>query len=231
MKTKSWEVEVSADWETLRIILSDPKKTLPFFPYFEELRGEGVHFKVPRFIFNFGYEFEFDVGFGEGEAIYTFRRERGILTVTFKMVEGKLRVTASWAGFGEAIMGKPLENFARGIATAIKEFCASMKCPGVKIEGESGEVEHITPETAPAFLKRLAVELGTDFVVEGRAGDGTYLSAEIRGGNLRHLTVKTGISESVIDINVPVVELDSEPFEGLPLGKKFKIWTKKLQTI
>ncbi|WP_297506843.1 hypothetical protein [Thermococcus sp.] len=228
MKTKSWEVEVSADWETLRLILSDPKKTLPFFPYFEELRGERVRFKVPRFIFNFGYEFELDVGFGEREAIYTFRGERGILTVTFKMAGGKLRVTASWAGFGEAIMGKPLENFAKGIATAIGEFCASMKCPGVKIEGESGQVEHITPETAPAFLKRLAVELGTDFVVEGRAEDGTYLSARIEKGRLKSLKVKTDKGESVIEADLPVVELGSELFEGLPLNKKFTVKAEKL---
>ncbi|WP_297501931.1 hypothetical protein [Thermococcus sp.] len=228
MKTKSWEVNVSADWETLRLILSDPKKTLPFFPYFEELRGDRVRFKVPRFIFNFGYEFEFDVGFGEREAIYTFRGERGILTVTFKMVGGKLRVTASWAGFGEALMGKPLENFARGIATAIREFCTSMKCPGVKIEGESGQVEHITPETASAFLKRLAVELGTDFVVEGRAEDGTYLSARIEDGRLKSLKVRTDKGESVIEADIPVVELGSELFEGLPLNKKFAVKAEKL---
>ncbi|ASJ06883.1 STK_08120 family protein [Thermococcus pacificus] len=228
MKTRSWEVEVSADWETLRVILSDPKKTLPFFPYFGSIEGDVVRFKVPRFVFNFGYEFEFDVGFGEREAIYTFRGERGILTVTFKMIREKLRVTASWAGFGEALMGKPLENFAKGIAEAIKEFCSSMKCPGVKIEGESGEVEHITPETAPAFLKRLVVELGTDFVIEGRAEDGTYLSARIEGGRLKSLKVRTDKGESVIEADVPVVELGSELFEGLPLEKEFKIMVRKM---
>ncbi len=228
MKTKSWEVEVSADWETLRLILSDPKKTLPFFPYFEELRGDRVRFKVPRFIFNFGYEFEFDVGFGEGEAIYTFRGERGILTVTFKMAGEKLRVTTSWAGFGEAIMGKPLENFARGIATAIGEFCASMKCPAVEISGGEGWAEYITPETAPALIKRLAVELGANFVIEGRAEDGTYLSAEIRDGNLKSLRVRMENAESVIETDTPLVELGSEPFEDLPLDRKFKIRANKL---
>ncbi|WP_456366303.1 hypothetical protein [Thermococcus sp.] len=212
----------------LKIILSDPKKTLPFFPYFEELRGGGVRFKVPRFIFNFGYEFEFDVGFGDREAMYTFREERGILTVTFKMVGGKLRVTASWAGFGEALMGKPLENFAKGIATAIREFCASMKCPGVEIGGREGWVEYVTPETAPAFIKRFAVELGADFVVEGTAEDGTYLSAEIRDGNLKSLRVRRGSAESVIETDTPLIELGSEPFEDLPLDRKFKIKAKKL---
>lgn len=229
MKMKSWEVDVSADWETLRIILSDPKKTLPFFPYFEELRGYRVRFKVPRFIFNFGYEFDFDVGFGDREAIYTFRGERGILTVAFKVAGEKLRVTASWAGFGEALMRKPLENFARGVATAINEFCSSMKCPVVKFTGESGEVEHISPETAPAFIKKLAVELGTDFVVEGIAEDGTHLSAEVKDGNLKYLKVKTKTSESLIDTDVPVTNLQSEHFEGLPLGKKFRIRARKIK--
>ncbi len=228
MKTKSWEVDLSADWETLRIILSDPKKTLPFFPYFEELKGNRVRFRVPRFIFNFGYEFEFNVGFGEREAIYTFKGERGILTVTFKMMGEKLRVTASWAGFGETLMGKPLENFAKGIATAIREFCSSAKCPGVKIERGDGKVENITPETAPAFLKRLAVELGTDFVVEGRAEDGTYLSARIEKGRLKILEVKTEKEESIIETDIPVVELGSELFEGLPLNKKFVVKAERL---
>ncbi|MDV3104818.1 hypothetical protein [Thermococcus waiotapuensis] len=168
------------------------------------------------------------VGFKENSAVYTFTGERGILTITFEVSGGKLRVTASWAGFGESLMGKPLENFAMGIAEAIKEFCSSMKCPATEINSEGGWVEHITPETVPALIKRLAVELGTDFVVEGTAEDGTYLSAEIRGGNLTHLTVKVETSESVIHMDVPVVKLDSEPFEGLPLGKKFKIQAKKL---
>ncbi len=228
MKTRTREVELPYGWETLLLILSEPKKTLPFFPYFEEFKGDRVKFRVPRFIFNFGYEFSLDVGIGRNEVIYTFRGERGILTVTFQMAGKKLRVTASWAGFGEAFMGRPLENFAKGIAEAIKEFCSSMACPVVKFHGSEGEAEHITPETAPALVKRVAMEFGRDFILEGEADDGTYLAVKVQDGNLRELRVRQGMKESVIEADVPFMELGKEPFEGLPLDKKFKIRARKI---
>ncbi|NJE55131.1 hypothetical protein [Thermococcus sp. 21S9] len=228
MKSKSFEVELPYGWETLQVILSEPEKTLPFFPYFESFQNGRVRFKVPRFIFNFGYEFELDVGMGRDEAIYTFRGDKGILTVTFKMQGRKLKVTASWAGFGETFMGKPLENFAKGIAEAIKEFCSAATCPLVRFSGSEGEVEHITPETAPALVKRIALELGKDFILEGESEDGTYLSIKVVDGNLKELRVRQGMKESVIEADVPVVELGPELFEGLPLDRKFKIRARKI---
>ena len=228
MKTRSWEVELPYGWETLLVILSEPKKTLPFFPYFDGIDGNRVRFKVPRFIFNFGYEFRLDVGIGRDEVIYTFEGERGILTVKFGMSENKLLVTASWAGFGETFMGKPLQNFARGMAEAIKEFCSSVACPVVRFQGNEGEVEHITPETAPALIKRIAMELGKDFVLEGEAEDGTYLAVKVQDGKMRELRVKQGMRESVIEADAPIMELGSEPFEGLPLDRKFKIRARKI---
>ncbi|WP_297465131.1 STK_08120 family protein [Thermococcus sp.] len=227
MKSKSVEIDVPASWETLQVILSEPERTLPFFPYFESFQNGRVRFKVPRFIFNFGYEFELDVGIGRNEVIYTFRGEKGILTVTFKMIGRKLRVTASWAGFGEALMGKPLENFAKGIAEAIREFCSSMACPVVRFHGSEGEVEHIIPETAPALVKRVAMEFGKDFILEGEAEDGTYLAIKVKDGNLKELRVRRGMKESAIEADVPVIELGKEVFEGLPLDKKFKIRARK----
>ncbi|QDA32349.1 hypothetical protein FH039_05250 [Thermococcus indicus] len=230
MKTKSWEVEISHPWESLQVILSEPEKTLPFFPYFEDIQGDRVRFKVPRFIFNFGYEFKLTVGFQEHRAVYTFTGDRGILTITFEVVGGRLRVSASWAGFGEALMGKPLENFARGIAEAIKDFCsARASCPVARITGKEGVVEHITSETAPALIKRVSWELeGKDFLLEGRAEDGTRLSAEVRGGKLVRLVVYESGRRSVIESDVPVLELDGEVFRGLPLEKRFEIKVREL---
>lgn len=229
MKSRSWEVEVNVDWDVLKTILSEPKKTLPFFPYFKEFDDQKVRFEVPRFIFNFGYEFELDVGFGNSEAIYTFRGERGILTVTFKVQNGRLKVTANWAGFGEALMGKPpLEIFAKGIAEAVKEFCLSSLCPVVKVSSEEGEVIKINAESAPALLKRLSLEFGTSFIVEGTADDGTYLAAKVVNGKLVELRLKQGTRESVISTDVSVVELDEGLFEDLPLDRNFKIKVRRL---
>lgn len=125
-------------------------------------------------------------------------------------------------------MGKPLENFARGIAEAIREFCSSMACPVVKFNGSEGEVEHITPETAPALVKRIAMEFGKDFLLEGEAKDGTYLAVKVQDGNLRELRVRQGMKESVIQADVPIVKLGPELFEGLPLNKKFRIRARKI---
>lgn len=230
MKTKSWEVPISYPWESLQVILSEPEKTLPFFPYFEGIEGNRVRFKVPRFIFNFGYEFGFTIGFQGKKAVYTFTGDRGILTITFEVAEERLRVTASWAGFGEALMGKPLENFARGIAEAIRDFCdAQASCPILKLEEYGGTVEHVTPETAPALLKRISWELmGRDFVVEGTAEDGTTLSATVRDGRLVRLDVgEPSGKKSAIEADIPVLELGSDLFKGLPLGKDFKIVVRK----
>jgi hypothetical protein len=231
MKTKGWEIELPYPWESLQVVLSEPEKTLPFFPYFESISGTKVRFKVPRFIFNFGYEFDLTVGFQEGRAVYTFTGDRGILTITFDMEGKRLRVTASWAGFGEAFMGKPLENFARGIAEAIGDFCsAQASCPVAKISGNEGVVEHITPETAPALIKRVSWELeGRDFLLEGKAEDGTRLSTEVRGGKLVRLVVEDPSGRrSVIESDVPVLELDGEVFRGLPLEKRFEVKVREL---
>lgn len=230
MKTKSWEVKLPASWESLKIILSEPEKTMPFFPYFESIEGMKVKFKVPRFIFNFGYEFELAVGFQENKAVYTLTGNRGILTITFEMRGNNLKVTASWAGFGETLMGKPLENFAKGIAEAIREFCsAQMACPVVK-ETPTGRIaENITPELAPALIKRVFWELeGADFVMKGTAEDGTVLRVEIREGKLTRLVVEDGGNITDIEADVPVLELDKDLFEDLPLDKRFTIEIKKL---
>ena len=231
MKTKSWEVPISHPWESLQVVLSEPEKTLPFFPYFESIEGDRVRFKVPRFIFNFGYEFRLTVGFQERKAVYTFTGDRGILTITFEMSGERLHVTASWAGFGEALMGKPLENFSRGIAEAIKDFCdAQASCPVARLTGSEGVVEQITPETAPALIKRISWELkGKDFVVEGTAEDGTSLSATVRDGKLVRLDGRDPSGKrSTIEADVPVLELGSDLFEGLPLEKEFKIRVREI---
>ncbi len=231
MKTKSWEVPISHPWDSLQLILGEPKKTLPFFPYFESLEKETVRFKVPRFIFNFGYEFRLSVGFQGKRAVYTFTGDRGILTITFESVGGRLRVTASWAGFGETFMGRPLERFARGIAEAIRDFCeAQASCPIAEIREESGIVEHVTPETAPALIKRIAWELnGADFTIEGKAADGTYLSAIVQDGKLVELRVKDSKGKaSTIEADVSILELDETLFRGLSLDKKFEIAVRRL---
>jgi hypothetical protein len=226
LKSRSWEVELNANWEALKTILSDPKKTLPFFPYFKEFRGNRVRFEVPRFVFNFGYEFDLDIGFGERAVIYTFTGERGILTVIFRFEGNRLKVTASWSGFAERIMGKPLGIFAKGIAEAVKEFCSSATCPVIRLEGE-GEVAMITPESAPAFLKRVVIEHGLNVLVEGRAEVGTYLAAKIVGGKLTELRVKQGINESIVETDVSVLELDESLFYDLPLNMKFRVKVRK----
>ncbi|ANF23150.1 hypothetical protein [Thermococcus piezophilus] len=231
MKTKSWEVELIHPWESLEVILSEPEKTLPFFPYFESIEGDTVRFKVPRFIFDFGYEFKLAVGFQKRKAIYTFTGDRGILTVTFEMTGSRLRVTASWSGFGEVFMGKPLETFAKGIAKAIQDFCsAQAACPVMTITEEKGIVEHVTPETAPALIKRISWELkGKDFILEGISGDGTVLSAMVRDEHLVELKVKEKEGrETIIQAEVPVLELTPELFEGLPLKEKFEIKVKRI---
>ncbi|ACJ15925.1 hypothetical protein TON_0440 [Thermococcus onnurineus NA1] len=231
VKTKSWEVEIPHPWESLEVILSEPEKTLPFFPYFESISGDTVRFKVPRFIFDFGYEFKLAVGFRKMGAVYTFTGDKGVLTVTFEMIGNKLKITASWSGFGEMFMGKPLEIFAKGIAEAIRDFCnAQAACPVVAIAGEEGIVEHITPETAPALIKRISWELqGQDFTIEGVSEDGTILSATVKNGYLVQLAVRDAQGmETTIEAEVPVLELTSELFEGLPLREKFKIKVKRL---
>jgi len=231
MKRKSWEVEIRHSWESLQVILSEPKKTLPFFPYFESLKGDRVYFKVPRFIFDFGYEFQLAVGFREKSAVYTFTGDRGILTVSFEMVENNLKVTASWSGFGELFMGKPLETFAKGIAEAIRDFCnAQATCPTVQLTGDEGTVEHITPENAPAIIKRISWELnGGDFILEGTADDGSHISAEVREGKLlRLIVVEPNGKRSIIESDVSVLELDENLFNGLPLNKNFKVKIKRL---
>ena len=229
MKSKSCEVKLPYGWETLQIILSEPEKTMPFFPYFESIEGTKVKFKVPRFIFNFGYEFELAVGFQENRAVYTLTGNRGILTITFEMKGNKLKVTASWAGFGEAFMGKPLENFAKGIAEAIKEFCsAQAACPVVKETPQRRIAENITSELAPALIKRVFWELeGADFTMMGTAEDGTVLKVEVREGKLTRLVVEENENTTTIEADIPVLELDKELFEGLPLDKKFTIEIKR----
>ncbi len=231
MKIKSCEVELPHSWESLQVILSEPKKTLPFFPYFESLHDDTVRFKVPRFIFDFGYEFKLALGFRKNGAVYTFTGEKGVLTVTFEMEGNRLKVTASWSGFGELLMGKPLENFARGIAEAIKDFCsAQATCPVLELESDEGVVHHVTPESAPALIKRIVWELrGEDFVLSGVSEKGVRLSVTVREGRLVRLTVRDPLNkETVVEADLPVLEIGPELFEGLPLDDTFKIKVRRI---
>ncbi|WP_206203996.1 hypothetical protein [Thermococcus sp. ES12] len=231
VKTRSYEVELPHSWDSLQVILSEPEKTLPFFPYFENLHNDTVRFRVPRFIFDFGYEFTLALGFRKNAAVYTFTGEKGVLTVTFEMHGKKLRVTASWSGFGELLMGKPLENFARGIAEAIRDFCsAQATCPALELESDEGVVHHVTPESAPALIKRIVWELrGDDFILEGVSNRGVRISATVRGGRLVRLTVKDPLNkETVIEADLPVLEIGPELFEDLPLDDTFRIKVRRI---
>ncbi|ASJ12194.1 hypothetical protein [Thermococcus thioreducens] len=231
MKIKSYEVELPHSWDSLQVVISEPEKTLPFFPYFESLHGDTVRFKVPRFIFDFGYEFKLALGFMKNGAVYTFTGEKGVLTVTFEMQGKGLKVTASWSGFGELLMGKPLEIFARGIAEAIRDFCsAQATCPVLELESEEGVVHHVSPESAPALIKRIVWELrGEDFVLEGISEKGVKLSATVRNGRLVRLTVRDPLNkETVVEADLPVLEVTPELFEGLPLDGAFKIKVRKI---
>ncbi|WP_342667067.1 hypothetical protein [Thermococcus celericrescens] len=98
-----------------------------------------------------------------------------------------------------------------------------------KIRNGRGVVERVTPETAPALIKRVSWELkGEDFVLEGRAEDGTFLSAAVRGGKLTRLTVGDPEGKkSIIEADVPVLELGSDLFEGLLLNREFTIEVKR----
>nr|WP_206204487.1 hypothetical protein [Thermococcus sp. 21S7] len=214
------------------MILSEPEKTLPFFPYFESLHDDTVRFNVPRFIFDFGYEFTLALGFRKNAAVYTFTGEKGVLTVTFEMQGKRLKVTASWSGFGELLMGKPLENFARGIAEAIRDFCsAQAACPVLELESDEGVVHHVTPESAPALIKRIVWELrGGDFVLEGVSEKGIRISATVMGGRLIRLTARDPLNkETVVEADLPVLEISPDLFEGLPLDDTFRIKVRRIR--
>lgn len=220
MKSKTFEVDLSYGWGSISWILSRPEKTLPFFPYFKELRGNKVRFEVPRFVFNFGYEFTLDYSIQENKAIYTFRGEKGILTITFEMDENKLKITASWSGFGEILMGKPLENFTRGIGTAIAEFCSAAKCP---IQAREETVENLTPDLLVALIKRAVLEVGRNFRLEGQSEEGSYFSIIVSDGVLRELKIKKESRESIVKAEVPVTSLDGDLFSDVPTNMRFRI--------
>ncbi len=223
MKEKSCKIELSHSWENLKLIISDPGRTLKFFPYFKDIRGDVVRFEVPRWLFKFGYEFRLSIAFKENGASYVFTGDKGILTVEFTMRGRELEVRAMWSGFGEMLMGGPLERFACGIAKAIKEFCDSQKaCP---IVTPKNVVENITPETAPALIKMILWETGgRDFTLRGVADDGTVIEAKVKNRKLVELRVKEkNGKESVLEATVPVLELTPDLFQDLPLNKKFSL--------
>jgi len=228
MREKVCKVELPHSWDSLKLIVSDPSRTLRFFPYFKDLRGDVVTFEVPRWVFKFGYEFKLKVTFKEDGAIYVFTGDRGVLTVEFTMVGNELEVRAQWSGFGEVLMGGPLERFTRGIAKAIKEFCSSQAaCPVVTSKKIA---ENITAETAPALIKMTLWETGgKDFIIRGMAEDGTVIEAKAKDGKLVELRVKGGDGrESILETDVSVLDLTAELFKDLPLDKKFSLEVKVL---
>ncbi|WP_456366054.1 hypothetical protein [Thermococcus sp.] len=219
MISRTYEVELPYGWESISWILAKPEKTLPFFPYFKEFKGEKVRFEVPRFIFKFGYEFTLDYGVQGNKAVYTFRGDRGILTITFEMKGRSLLVTASWSGFGEILMGKPLETFTRGIGEAIREFCSAAKCPVHMQE----RVENLTPELLVSLIKKTVLEVGRSFLLEGYSKDGSYFSIKVSNGILQELKIREDESESIVETEVPITALEKELLNGIPTGRSFRI--------
>ncbi|NPA47230.1 MAG: hypothetical protein GXO14_01125 [Thermococci archaeon] len=215
-------------WDNLKLIISDPGRTLKFFPYFKELRGNVVTFEVPRWVFRFGYDFKLRVSFKDDGAVYVFTGDRGVLTVEFTMTGSELEVRARWSGFGEVFMGGPLREFACGIAKAIKEFCSSQAvCPVITSDKT---VENVTAETAPALIKMTLWETGgKDFVLRGTAEDGTVIEAKVVGGRLVELRIRGEDGrESILETDVSVLDLTPDIFKDLPLGKKFSLRVEPL---
>ena len=220
MRTKTYEVELPYSWNVVVGVISRPEKTLPFFPYFESIEGDVVRFKVSRFMASIGYEFKLNVAVQDNKAIYTFTGDRGILTVVFEMVGKRLRVTASWSGFAELIMGKPLQKFVEGIAEAVKEFCSAETCP----ISPTGDEAYLDFHTMCSLFKKTAMELGGEFNVECVSEDGTLIRGRVRDGKLVEVEVidPTG-GKTTIQAGISILELDEDLFEGLPLDKRFKI--------
>lgn len=224
MKTKTCEVELPYGWDVVVGVISKPEKTLPFFPYFESLEGDTVRFKVSRFMAKIGYEFKLSVAVQENRAVYTFTGDRGILTVVFEMKGKRLRVTASWSGFAELIMGKPLQRFVEGIANAVKEFCSAETCP----LAPTGDEGYLDFRTVCSLFKKTAMEMGGDFEVECTSEDGTVLRGKVRDGNLVEVEViEPSGRKTTIQAEIPVLEVDADMFRDLPLDKRFKIRVKK----
>ncbi|ADT85160.1 hypothetical protein [Thermococcus barophilus] len=237
MKSKVAEREFPVHWQFLNEVLKNPQLVVRHFPYFDntEVRDGKLYvkFKVPKFLFNFGFEFKLEAGFEENKCIYTFKGDKGILTITFECLDNKLRVEASWSGFGEFMMGKNLEIFANGIADSIKNFCQSQarvyeKCEICKIgEKIKAHVKDLIPSTLPSLLMRLYLSSGsTNIEIEGKALDRKdTFRAYIKDGKLVHFTFSSEEGAIALDMNIDLKELEKERevFEDIPLSGEFEI--------
>ncbi|ACS33424.1 hypothetical protein [Thermococcus gammatolerans] len=224
MKTKTCEVDLPYNWDVVVRVISKPEKTLPFFPYFESIEGDTVRFNVPRFMAKIGYEFKLSVAVQENRAVYTFTGDRGILTVVFEMEGKHLKVIASWSGFAELIMGKPLQKFVNGIANAVKEFCSAEMCP-LTLTGDEGYLDF---KTVCSLFKKTAMEMGGDFLVECTSEDGTVLKGRVHEGNLVEVEViEPSGRKTTVRTEIPVLEVDEDLFKDLPLEKRFRIRVKR----
>ncbi len=95
----------------------------------------------------------------------------------------------------------------------------------------AGVVHHVTPRerTGARQENRLGAQGGEDFVIEGISENGIRLSATVRDGKLLKLTVREqNGKETVVEADVPVLEVGPELFEGLPLNEKFKITVRRI---
>lgn len=237
LKSKVAEREFGLPNEFLRDMLENPEVVVRHFPYFDSLgRRNGelyVRFKVPKFLFNFGFEFKLEAGFEKDKCIYTFKGDKGILVVTFGCIENKLRVEASWSGFGEFMMGKNLEIFVNGIADSIKNFCQSQaevydKCEICKTEGKiKAYVKELTPSTLPSILMKLYLSSGsTDIEIKGEALDKKEtFKAYVKDGKLVRFIFSSESRAIDLEVNIDLkgLEQEREVFSDIPLSGEFEI--------
>ncbi|NJE07070.1 hypothetical protein E3E31_00685 [Thermococcus sp. M39] len=237
MKSKVAEREFTLPWDFLKEVLKNSQIVVRYFPYFdniEERNGElYVRFKVPKFLFNFGFEFKLEAGFEENKCIYTFKGDKGILTITFECLDNKLRVEASWSGFGEFMMGKNLEIFANGIADSIKRFCQSQaevyeKCEICKAgEKITAHIKELTPSTLPSLLMRLCLSSGSaDIEIRGESVDKEEsFKAYVKDGKLTRFVFisKSKVIDFEMNVDLKDLEKERDVFRDVPISGAFKV--------
>jgi len=162
MKRKLYMVSVNTSPDKVRKILENAEEFILNWPYvvkIRKLKGIIAQIRLPRFIFSFEDEYTFSISRDKNAYIYEGKGKNSkiivmILLESQKKATTHVTVDVRYSGKREFILGKTIEELAKGIAETLKVMAESFRDTSITIPKAIIDIDFDDPMSLAGFLSR-----------------------------------------------------------------------------
>lgn len=155
-------VSINASPDNVKKVLENPEEFILNWPYvvkIRKLKGIIARIRLPRFIFSFEDEYAFSISEDKNTYVYDGKGKQSKITIMILLESPKKATTNAtvevrYSGKREFLLGKTIEELARGIGETLRVMAESLKDTSIKSPKTTLDIDFDDPMSLAGFLSR-----------------------------------------------------------------------------